>query len=323
MSDESRTSPFLKTPAEIRLMIYDCLPIRTQHHHFHLANSSFTQNGTPNILQLVCYGMQGLAILRVCRELNREAESHLSRRLLQIANQPLRIIAITTALGDQNTRLLLTCLPQLDPWRALPWFRKVFDKQPSQLSAEVNLRTNHFKELHVEVAVLDQPTEQDRENLVKYGHDKAALQYDYVMDLTDLLDVQGVRSESEKDERVLRILIRPAKCIPEEADALARSADLAHLRRDEGGDVNYPNDHDIGFGDEVRTEEWDESWEEGEAITSTCEMLGSDGYVLLRMIMSLSEVSMMGQEDSQSLSSSSGHSIRERWTVRLPLLRNA
>ncbi|KAH7080928.1 hypothetical protein FB567DRAFT_606352 [Paraphoma chrysanthemicola] len=264
MSSESLASPFLSLPAEIRLMVYDCLTIRTQHHNFHLASSYPMQNGPLNTLQLVCSGMPGLSILRVCREIHHEAQPHLSRRLRQIANQPLRIIATTAALSDQNTRLLLTCLPNLESWRVLPWFRKIFDKQPSQLSAEVDLRTTHSWELHVEVAVLDQPTEQDRENKLKYVHDKVALQVQYVMDLIDLFDIQGIRPVLEKAERWLRILIRPAKCFPEEAEALAELTDLVSLERDADGNVPYPDYHDICFGDQIRTEEWDEFWEEGE-----------------------------------------------------------
>ncbi|KAH4021890.1 hypothetical protein HBI25_020010 [Parastagonospora nodorum] len=71
---------FLDLPKEIRLMVYERLPIKTTHHG-------------DEELTLVYRTLPGISIFTTCHEIYDEAKAILSPRLATIRNQPLQLVA--------------------------------------------------------------------------------------------------------------------------------------------------------------------------------------------------------------------------------------
>lgn len=101
--------PFLRLPTELRLIVYEALPIQTQHYH---VREKYTRDrpkaSCSNLgLILVLNDLAGISILATCKTIHAEASKTLGRKLDALRMEPLRIITNTEFL---NRRYLVAIL---------------------------------------------------------------------------------------------------------------------------------------------------------------------------------------------------------------------
>ena len=78
---------FLNLPVELRLMIYDCLPLKTRHHIIIIGG-----DGSPDpVLVIVSRRIPGISILTTCHKIYNEAMV-LRQRVTALSIRPLRLI---------------------------------------------------------------------------------------------------------------------------------------------------------------------------------------------------------------------------------------
>jgi hypothetical protein len=80
--------PFLRLPKELRLMVYDFLPIRITHVFFR----SWIDQKWSSTLTLVVKTIPGLALLTTCKLIHSEAFPILHRKMLAVQRSPVQII---------------------------------------------------------------------------------------------------------------------------------------------------------------------------------------------------------------------------------------
>jgi hypothetical protein len=83
--------PFAKLPTELRLMIYERLPIRTTRHNFSRPSSTRANPPTPYSFAIVSQSTD-LSILRTCSWIHTEASAIMHRKLECISHNPPRLI---------------------------------------------------------------------------------------------------------------------------------------------------------------------------------------------------------------------------------------
>jgi hypothetical protein len=93
----SKPFPFLRLPTKLRLIVYEALPIRTQHYH---VKEKFTRDhpeaSCSNLgLILVLSDVASISILATCKTIHAEASKTLGRKLDALRMEPLRIITDT------------------------------------------------------------------------------------------------------------------------------------------------------------------------------------------------------------------------------------
>jgi hypothetical protein len=89
---------FLDLPAELRLMVYDYLPIRTKQHTLHATKTKVSEaiNDRPSAVPVSHH--VSAQILRGCRVLQNEAQAAISRQISKIRNMMPRAIINSSAL---------------------------------------------------------------------------------------------------------------------------------------------------------------------------------------------------------------------------------
>jgi hypothetical protein len=82
---------FLDLPKELRLMVYERLPVKTTRHPFEFnePGHNFNDDDFDPILDLVYKTLSGLPIIATCRQINFEATPILDRVLRMIKSAPI------------------------------------------------------------------------------------------------------------------------------------------------------------------------------------------------------------------------------------------
>jgi hypothetical protein len=107
---------FLDLPTELRLMVYEYLPIKLTHHKIKVRQPSRLYNGTlmddgdedpESSLEVIRKTIPGLAILASCRRIASEAGRILYPKLRVIRDSPKQIITNYAAVGSSELRRML------------------------------------------------------------------------------------------------------------------------------------------------------------------------------------------------------------------------
>ena len=104
MMDANRdVFPFLSLPKELRLMVYDFLPIEIRHHSI-----TFWQSFNDYALTIVSKRLPGISLLATCKQIHSEATALHSKRE-SLSAEPLRIMAHYRALNHVVMKAVLSC----------------------------------------------------------------------------------------------------------------------------------------------------------------------------------------------------------------------
>ncbi|KAF1939325.1 hypothetical protein EJ02DRAFT_457082 [Clathrospora elynae] len=90
---------FLDLPTELRLMVYEYLPVTTRHHVLQDPHSN-----TPSTITLVAKSLS-VALLAANRLISEEAKQILSKKLAFLKTEPLRFIADATSAMNYDATL--------------------------------------------------------------------------------------------------------------------------------------------------------------------------------------------------------------------------
>ena len=112
--------PFLSLPKELRLMVYERIPINIQHHVVPgqiLKSRTETKAWSFTLVDMSI----SLSILSACRQIHNEAAKLLSRRIHEISSSPPRAMlalhpALRLSIGDVSRRDISLFVPFLDIW---------------------------------------------------------------------------------------------------------------------------------------------------------------------------------------------------------------
>ena len=130
MTDSSEIKPFrfLDLPKELRLMVYEFLPVKTTHYAVEVeqiegreehrdimteeGNTWMSQSGVEHpksSIILAHKSIAGLAIMRTSKKINSEAEAILRCRLEALRTAPIQIITNSVALKSWEMEQILSC----------------------------------------------------------------------------------------------------------------------------------------------------------------------------------------------------------------------
>jgi hypothetical protein len=103
---------FLDLPAELRLMVYERLPIKTTHHKLDYDNLTLAQlrNGEEDSVTFVHEAVSGSSILFVCRLIFSEARSILHSKAQALRLRPIKIITGPDVIKTDDFHSHLACL---------------------------------------------------------------------------------------------------------------------------------------------------------------------------------------------------------------------
>jgi hypothetical protein len=87
---DTKSFRFLDLPKELRLMVYELIPIKNAHHPVKLGKN---HNYDDHNLMLVRTTLAGVVILATCRQIHHEAERIIRRKLATVDNKSLRVIS--------------------------------------------------------------------------------------------------------------------------------------------------------------------------------------------------------------------------------------
>jgi hypothetical protein len=89
--DPQQPFPFQKLPIEIRLMIYECLPVQIKRHVFNTSSNTIGSSSKGRSFTTVSKYID-LSILLTCRQIHAEASAIMQKKLLDILDTPPRWI---------------------------------------------------------------------------------------------------------------------------------------------------------------------------------------------------------------------------------------
>jgi hypothetical protein len=93
---DTKSFRFLDLPKELRLMVYELIPIKNAHHPVKLGKN---HNYDDHNLMLVRTTLAGVVILATCRQIHHEAEHIIRRKLATVDKKSLRIISTDCTYG--------------------------------------------------------------------------------------------------------------------------------------------------------------------------------------------------------------------------------
>jgi hypothetical protein len=93
---DTKSFRFLDLPKELRLMVYELIPIKNAHHPVKLRKKHDYDNHN---LMLVRTTLPGVVILPTCRQIHHEAEHIIRRKLATVDKKSLRIISTDCTYG--------------------------------------------------------------------------------------------------------------------------------------------------------------------------------------------------------------------------------
>ncbi|KAH4855833.1 hypothetical protein HBI55_057340 [Parastagonospora nodorum] len=88
--DSQRPFPFQKLPIEIRLMVYECLPVQIKRHDFNTSTNTPASSKGRSFTTVSKY--LDLSILQTCRQVHAEASAIMRKKVLDILETPPRWI---------------------------------------------------------------------------------------------------------------------------------------------------------------------------------------------------------------------------------------
>jgi len=250
--------PFLSLPTELRLIVYEALPIRTQHYHI---REKYTRDrpkaSCSNLgLILVLSDVAGISILATCKTIHAEASKTLGRKLDALRMEPLRIITNTEFL---NRRYLVAILEGV--------------QGTSRFKGWHNVKDLYVKDK--QLARFVQAAEHCKYNQ-KYGVPEIHIALRVPSDASKLLgEFYGLRN------KILRC-IRFNSFFPPRGN-LAMDVRLRYALAETSEDEMPSEDHLGRYWECLRSsvstprspysflwrKEWQESWKEGEAVSRT------------------------------------------------------
>lgn len=87
--DSQRPFPFQKLPIEIRLMVYECLPVQIKRHDFNTSSNTIGSSSKGRSFTTVSKYVD-LSMLLTCRQVHAEASAIMRKKLLDILETPPR-----------------------------------------------------------------------------------------------------------------------------------------------------------------------------------------------------------------------------------------
>jgi hypothetical protein len=258
---EPRPFRFLDLPKELRLMVYERLPVKTTYHTYDFNEPHYvvSNESTLNSFQLVWKTLSGLSILATCRQITTEATPIIEHKLRTIESEPIRMIAtpdtfcsfiLQHSIIDCISLSDLNCASNRD-------LRKVMrlEHNREEHDAHTTFRATHVPECHVDIAikcVLDDLAKTAAQCLQR-------LQYHLLCIQTIIDDEVGIDIEYR---RAMHIRIRLTSAWSDE-DTLLDATSLAD-EYDPSWQPHKKHKSTIRSGSMIQTGEWEKDWAEGE-----------------------------------------------------------
>jgi hypothetical protein len=259
---------FLDLPAELRLMVYERLPIKTTHHKLDYNNLTLSQlrNGEDESVTFVHEAIAGSAVLFICRQIYSEARSLLHSRAQALQSRSIKIITSPDVIKTDEFHSHLACLAHAACGANTDirhFLRKnhrdiYYHYRPQQPGP--NLLPNFLPDLSrkIEIAIVanDENMPAQRTSVRDWTWD---LRYGYTALRVKFRDnFEGpLQSVAMQD---LHVTCRMARRNTEER------AQIEGYRSSFGLNGFRTSSHKfyLGFGADVDQEEWEKEWAEGE-----------------------------------------------------------
>jgi hypothetical protein len=253
---DSHPFRFLDLPKELRLMVYELLPIKTTFHVFHHDGSFVGAT-----LQLVWKTLSGINVLATCHEINFEAKAILGPVLDQLKQEPISLVAsaenlcTTTVQGHFINCVSLSeinCKYNHDP-RSLTLRETYCDY--SHFDKHNNLPATGAPARHVHIA-----TKCSFEGIFDTSAQRINFFTSCLLAFQEpvyrLIDGPGVTG------RTLHVRVRPALLSVEDKTELQNAAPSELYDTTWEPDLQLRSF--VHLGDSIEVQEWEEDWAEGE-----------------------------------------------------------
>ncbi|KAH7093508.1 hypothetical protein FB567DRAFT_175161 [Paraphoma chrysanthemicola] len=138
---------FLDLPKEIRLMVYDRLPMRRRYHAFK-SLSPIPELCHEQPFAFMSTAVTGLALLATCHQVHEEASTMLRMRIAHLVGQPLRLI---TSFKFLQSHILLGILQSIAAVESPTHIEYI----PAYLVTHINRLLRHQGHLKIVIAIRD------------------------------------------------------------------------------------------------------------------------------------------------------------------------
>jgi hypothetical protein len=264
----ANTQPFrfLDLAKELRLMVYERLPVKVRYHEFRLyipRNAAYLydqygqkypdESKAPPDMRLVHKTLHGVAVLATCRLINNEAAAILKLLLDRIRSEPTRVILTTRSLSNHRIVDLCQCLALSETNCACAKdFRKVLtirDDYSHTRDHEKRSLTS-LPECHLQIAIHN-----------NYDNRRAPDDMMHVLDegFNDFLHSMSIIFHPKsRHMRPLECLVRPALLSEQAKKSFAEIGPL---------DLDFFRPKYTGCpraGEFIEQMEWEKDWTEGE-----------------------------------------------------------
>ncbi|KAF2247114.1 hypothetical protein BU26DRAFT_520381 [Trematosphaeria pertusa] len=264
---EARPFRFLDLPTEVRLIVYEYLPIKTRHRQLGPKGEDFS------FLKLITKSIPGISILATCGQIHAEALPILEPRISTLRKEPVRILSDFCMPDESGLKGILQCL--------------TYDEASCSGNAEVfealqrpggDIRTHEelheilqasIRDIapgrHVQVslaACLDLGYVTEREKPMLFAMWYSEL-WRWARNKTEIWDEETGRCHTnEKRHRKVSVSVRP--CLT--STALQQALEMER-RWDSGvGPPRVGRTIVVDEKEGIKPVEWEDDWEEGEKV---------------------------------------------------------
>lgn len=292
----SKPFRFSGLPKELRLIVYDFLPIQTEHYSIETKwdgwesmpdsprrsyqssdilatyNPLYTREGVPKpLLILLHFKFPCLAILRACRWVASEAGAVLQPKLRAMSTLPIRIVVNSWALKSLNLKTILRCFSH-SACEAYKDVRVLLCPGHLQKSHNHNDEFCGSGDRLVQIAILNTSADRMIAGNEKSWKKMAGIQSVLYRDLQEDLERYYLYqcSTGELPTRNMGIHVRPALLSTEERAAFEQVRPLDQTT--EISATSTTPSLQMAGGEVIEAEEWERDWAESERVLTATDI---------------------------------------------------
>ncbi|KAH8731564.1 hypothetical protein GQ44DRAFT_698946 [Phaeosphaeriaceae sp. PMI808] len=275
---------FMDLPRELRLMVYEFLPVKTTHHtlearglHIRIFNTPMLRFSEPGHLhtnsfeipvldkriKVVHQTIEGLSILRTSKEVYADAIDILHKRLVLMSNWPIQIITNSIGLKSRELKFFIRCLTH-NACESFYDSRKALEpghREASHANTEEAYK-HRFRTIHIAIRDCFQDEDFRRGRTLGRMTGLETMYGRFQGDVRRFFERFGAEGVVEQPTRDLKVVVRFALLSEGEigvADAVRPLRQVVDLRP-----VTPAPELFMGTGVNIGEEEWNLRWAEGE-----------------------------------------------------------